>query len=167
MTLPTVFLIAVALGTDAFSMAVGVGLCGITRRKIFIISFVIALFHIFMPLGGLLLGTWLGKTVGQLASFIGAVVLVFIGLQMLREGFGSKFPMPQNSCEAVPMQVVSGLGGMLVMAGSVSLDALTVGFGLGTLQVNLVLTVLIMGAVAGIMTLTGFLLGKKMGPWLE
>ena len=77
-----------------------------------------------------------------------------------------KFPMPQNSCEAVPMQVVSGLGGMLVMAGSVSLDALTVGFGLGTLQVNLVLTVLIMGAVAGIMTLTGFLLGKKMGPWL-
>jgi len=63
MTLPTVFLIAVALGTDAFSMAVGVGLCGITRKKIFLISFVIALFHIFMPLGGLLLGTWLGKTV--------------------------------------------------------------------------------------------------------
>jgi len=84
----------------------------------------------------------------------------------LWEGFKAKFPTPENSCEVVPMQVISGFGGLLVMASSVSLDALTVGFGLGTLQVNLALTVLIMGAVAGIMTFTGFFLGKKMGPCL-
>jgi len=164
MTLPAVFLVAVALGTDAFSMAVGVGLCGITRRKIIIISALIALFHVFMPLGGLLLGNWLGKALGRLASFIGAVVLLLIGFQLLREGLSSHKQEP--ACDLVPMQVVYGLGGMLIMAASVSLDALTVGFGLGTLQVNLVVTVLIMGAIAGFMTLTGFFLGKRMGPWL-
>jgi putative Mn2+ efflux pump MntP len=164
MTLPTVFLIAVALGTDAFSMAVCIGLSGITKRKILFISFLIALFHIFMPLIGLLLGSWLGKAVGQLATFIGAIVLIFIGLQMLREGIGSQSTIACKPAQSnIPMQVYSGLVGMLALSCSVSLDALTVGFGLGTLQVNLALTVIIMGVVAGLMTLAGFLLGIKIG----
>ena len=45
MTLPTVFLVAIALGTDAFSMAVGVGLTGITRQKSIVISAIVSLFH--------------------------------------------------------------------------------------------------------------------------
>lgn len=174
MTLATVLLVAVALGTDAFSMAIGIGLTGIRWRRIAMISGIVSLFHIFMPLTGLFLGSLLGKAVGQLASYIGAVVLIFIGIQMLREGFGEdtgimNFGVARKTIQVqgpYPVQVYSGLWAMLVLAGSVSLDALTVGFGLGTLKANLALTVLIMGAVAGIMTATGFILGKRMGSWL-
>ena len=166
MTLPVVFLIAVALGADAFSMAVCIGLCGINRRKIILISAIIAVFHIFMPLAGLLLGSWLGKAIGQLASILGAVILIAIGLQMLVEGSGLRNRKAGCAESNVPMQVYSGFWGTFILAGSVSLDALTVGFGLGTLQAGLVLTVTIMGLVAGLMTASGFLLGKKLGPFL-
>lgn len=174
MTLATVFLVAIALGTDAFSMAIGIGLTGIRWRRIALISGVVSLFHIFMPLTGLFLGSLLGRAVGQIASYIGAVVLLFIGLQMLREGFGeagSMFKVGPARKSAAPgsaptLQVYSGVWALLVLAGSVSLDALTVGFGLGTLQANLTLTVLIMGLVAGLMTAAGFILGNNMGSWL-
>ncbi|MDS1030349.1 manganese efflux pump MntP family protein [Bacillota bacterium LX-D] len=164
MTLGTVWLVAVALGTDAFSMAVGIGLVGIKWRRIIFISLLICAFHIFMPLIGLFLGSLLGKAIGRFASFIGAIVLLFIGIQMLREGLKSNKELT-NVAEAIP-KAYNSLWEVMILALSVSLDALTVGFGLGTIQVSLQLTVLIMGLVAGLMTATGFLLGKKLGHWL-
>lgn len=163
MTLPTVLLVSLALGTDALSLAIGIGLSGIAGRQIALISGTVSLFHVFMPLIGLTLGSLLDKAVGQLASYIGAGVLIFIGLQMLKEGVGGdREPSPLGKKGTV----YTGLGGLAVLAASVSLDALTVGFGLGTLRAGLAVTVLIMGAVAGLMTAAGFLLGSRMGSWL-
>ena len=59
-----------------------------------------------------------------------------------------------------------GLIPLVVLAGSVSLDALSVGFGLGTMGVNLWLTVAFFGTAAGLMTAAGFLFGKRLGRWL-
>ena len=47
-----------------------------------------------------------------------------------------------------------------MLAVSVSIDALTVGFGLGTLRVPILLTVVIMGATAAVMTIAGFIGGR-------
>lgn len=52
------------------------------------------------------------------------------------------------------------------MSGSVSLDALSVGFSLGTQNLALGQAVLIMGPVAGLMTMAGFLLGQQVGGWI-
>ena len=56
MSLLTLIALAAALGTDAFSLCVGVGLAGVNRRQIILISVVVLLFHIFMPLASGLLG---------------------------------------------------------------------------------------------------------------
>ena len=53
--------------------------------------------------------------------------------------------------------------GLLVLGASVSMDALSVGFTLGTRQVDLLLTALVIGVVAGVMTLAGLLLGRFVG----
>jgi putative Mn2+ efflux pump MntP len=53
--------IAVALGCDAFSVAVGVGSRGLTGRRIFRLSFHFALFQFLMPLIGLALGGLRGR----------------------------------------------------------------------------------------------------------
>jgi putative Mn2+ efflux pump MntP len=169
----TVLFIAVALGTDAFSMAIGIGTCGIKYRQIFIISLVVLIFHIVMPLIGLSLGAFLGRVVGRLASILGSLVLGFIGIIMIRDGLkndaGQSVPMALKPLGLVPgkenQKVTTGLWGILILAFSVSLDALTVGFGLGALQFNLALTVLTMGIVAGIMTVIGSLFGKRLGNW--
>jgi len=50
----------------------------------------------------------------------------------------------------------------MLMAASVSLDALTVGLGLGAMKVDLTVTVVTMGIVAGVMTFGGLLSGKRL-----
>jgi putative Mn2+ efflux pump MntP len=49
---------------------------------------------------------------------------------------------------------------LLLLATSVSMDALTVGFSLGTIQTPIAYAVLIIGLVAGTMTFLGFMGGK-------
>lgn len=171
MNLITVLLVAVALGTDAFSLAVGIGISGIRRKQIYLVSAVVSVFHVVMPLTGVTLGTLLGKAVGDLAGAIGAVVLVAIGLHMVWDSIREGPPVPvarkalATVLPASQVQVFSGFWGLMLLAGSVSLDALTVGFSLGALRANLPLTVLTMGTVAGLMTAGGFFLGRRMGKW--
>jgi len=170
----TLMVIAVALGTDAFSMAVGLGACGIRYKQTIIISLAVLMFHIIMPLIGLSLGALLGRIAGQLAAVIGAVVLILIGIFMVRDGFkgddGETAPLAMKFLGVIRKQggnfrVAPGFWGIIVLASSVSLDALTVGFSLGALQFNLLLTVLTLGIVAGLMTALGFAGGKKLGCW--
>jgi putative Mn2+ efflux pump MntP len=172
MELLTVILVALALGTDAFSLSVGVGVSGIRPREIYLLVGAITLFHVLFPLTGMTLGALLGRVVGDIAAIIGAIILIFLGLRMLREGL-KKQPIPAprkvlaGKAGAAKQQVFTGLWGLALMAGSVSLDALTVGFSLGALgTTGLALTVGVMGAVAGVMSLAGIFLGKGLGRWL-
>lgn len=175
MTFYPLLLVAVALGADAFSMAVGLGLSGLRRRQLYLFAGAVALFHVLMPLAGLWLGSLLGKAIGRWAGYLGALVLVLIGLHMLKEGWtGPRSPLTGFKAakktflgeKAPDFRVVTGAGAILLLAGSVSLDALTVGFGLGALKANLLLSVLTMGVVAGIMTVIGLFFGKRLGRWL-
>lgn len=173
MKVVTLLLVAIALGTDAMSVAIGIGMKGISRRNIIILSGVISVFHVIMPLIGLYLGSILGVIIGQYAAMIGAAILVFIGLQMVWNHLPSQsnqvMPWPKKSVRlpaSLQQGFVATFSNVTVLAGSVSLDALSVGFSLGTVQVNLMLTVIIMGLVAGIMTAVGLMFGRRLGGWL-
>lgn len=159
MELITVFIIAFILGIDAFSLSIGIGLCGIRRRQIYLVSATVALFHIIMPLIGLYVGKTLGTFIGPIAGKLGAMVLILIGAYYLYEHFTSE---KKGSDTNFDCSVVSRPLGLFLMAGSVSLDALAVGFSLGAIGVDLLITVLVMGIVAGVMTFTGLVLGKKV-----
>lgn len=56
MGLLTIFLMAIALGMDAFSMAIGVGMQGVSTFRIGQLSLTIGLLHIVLPLAGIYLG---------------------------------------------------------------------------------------------------------------
>lgn len=165
MSLLALLLIAVALGTDAFALAVCIGVMGIGKKKIILVSLVICLFHIVMPLIGLGLGVALGHLIGDLATLIGAVVLILIGLNLLWQALKERIQQkPDPECSG--KWDLSSFGGLMFLAFSVSIDALSVGFGLGALKAKIWLTVLVLGVVAGLMTASGFYLGRLMGDWL-
>ncbi|NPV26712.1 MAG: manganese efflux pump [Firmicutes bacterium] len=176
MNLSTLLLVAIALGTDALSVAIGIGISGIRRRDIALLSGVISFFHVLMPLIGLFLGSVLGVMIGQYAALIGAGGLVLIGLQMVWHHLPEQAPTVvswQEWRERSGRVAVTAtrcyaptLGGMVVLAGSVSLDALSVGFSLGTIRVNLPFAVMTMGVVAGLMTVVGLVFGRRLGGWL-
>ena len=115
----TVALIAVVLGMDAFSLALGLGLKGVSYRYEIKFSAIVGLKEI-RP---------------QSYSFSSAAML-------------------RNQAE------LSTMNNMWLLCGSVSMDALAVGFGLGTFQMPLLATVLTMGSIAAVMTWLGFLGGR-------
>lgn len=159
MDLTAILIISVILGVDAFSLSLGIGLKGVRRKQIYLVSLVIAVFHIFMPLIGLYLGITLGHFIGPIAGKIGALVLIFIGAQGLWQKWS--YRKDSQNDDVKPISLNSPVS-LILMALSVSLDALTVGFSLGTLKVNLVFTVITMGIVAGIMTFMGFFFGTRL-----
>ena len=170
MNLAWVVAVAIALGADAFSLSLAIGLSGIKRNKMLHLSLVVAAFHVVMPLGGMMLGQALGSFLGRYASGIGALVLIGLGGQMLYKvyrptteqfsfGEARKALLRKNSPTSLSL---NGFG-IYMVAASVSLDALSVGFSLGTIRADIFLTVIIIGMIAGLMTGLGLVLGRIMG----
>ncbi|CCF14512.1 conserved hypothetical protein [Brevibacillus laterosporus GI-9] len=153
----TLLLISIALGMDAFSLGIGLGMVGLRLRKIVNISIMIGCFHVAMPLLGIAIGSYLSDIVGDIAIFIGGSILILLGVHMLWSVF-----FGENEESIVK---TSGLG-LILFAISVSLDALSVGFSLGLMTVNKWLAVSMFGIVGGMMSCAGLLLGRSVGGWM-
>jgi len=162
----TIILVAIVLGLDAFSLSMGMGIRGVTRKYEWKFSVMVGILHILMPLIGLSLGLAVGKFLGVWASLLGAAVLAYIALDFLIKGYRESKPESVSLREGKKYFYRNGRkrgedwGSIILLGVSVSIDALTVGFSLGTLKMPILITVLIMGLVAGSMTLLGFAGGR-------
>lgn len=67
----TLSMMAFALGMDAFSVGLGMGMAKLKRNQVFQIGVIIGLFHVIMPLGGMIAGQFLSGALGALAGYIG------------------------------------------------------------------------------------------------
>lgn len=167
----TYFLVAVALGADAFSLALGLGMNKPCRRSIMRTSLSVGVFHVIMPLAGMLVGGVLGALVGNVAVWIGGTILVLLGLKMIREGWPWRkevFSFKDAKAALPPLRKSDPFGwaGILGLSWSVSVDAFGTGVGLGVVTVSgLSSFVIILGVVAALMTAAGLLLGKWLGNW--
>ncbi|WP_134702493.1 manganese efflux pump MntP family protein [Ammoniphilus sp. YIM 78166] len=150
----TILMIGLALGMDAFSLGIGMGMIGIRLRTIAKISLIIGLFHILMPLVGIGSGKFLSSVVGDVATFIGGVILCFLGANML---WGSIFG------EEGERSYQTRGWGLILFALSVSIDALSVGLSFGLFKTDVWLAVVTFGVLGMLMTGSGLLLGKHVG----
>ncbi|GAB6099499.1 manganese efflux pump MntP family protein [Halanaerocella petrolearia] len=145
-------LIALAIGMDSFSVSIGVGVAGVDdSKKVIKFSLIIGLLHLVLPLVGLYLGTQLSRYLGQVATYLGAGVLILLGINMVREDGEEETEFKLTGAELILIPI------------SVSLDALTVGFGLGALGAGIVQAAIFFGAVAFLMTILGLTLGDALG----
>lgn len=154
----TILMIGFALGMDAFSLGIGMGLVGLRLRAIAKVSIIIGLFHVVMPLIGIASGMFLTKVVGNVATFIGGLILCFLGANML---WGSFF-REEDANNRYP---TTGLG-IILFALSVSMDALSVGFSFGLFEVDVAMAVILFGLLGMLMACSGLLLGRHVGPRL-
>lgn len=164
-TILTILAVAVALGADAFSLCLGISMAGGAKanaRRWFVA--VVTVLHIAMPLLGLKLGSWAGDYLGNFASYVGAAILIYIAYHMGKDVFpwqrSMKFSEARAAMEPRKGIKIDSLGTLMVLALSVSMDALTVGFTLGTMKVPILLSALVMGITAGLMTALGFASGR-------
>ncbi|CAG9606686.1 manganese efflux pump MntP [Pseudoneobacillus rhizosphaerae] len=157
----TLILMAFALGMDAFSVGLGMGMFNLRLRQIFKIGITIGIFHVWMPLLGMIAGKFLSNQFGTIATYIGGGLLLVLGVQMI----WSSFKKEDSS-------VITPVGfGLMVFAFSVSLDSFSVGLTLGIYQAKTVLVLMCFGVAATILTWCGLLVGRKVqnfiGPYSE
>lgn len=151
--LATILMMAVALGMDAFSLGIGIGVRGIRYTEIAKISIVIAAFHIMMPLLGMVTGDYVSSVLGEIAVLIGGGLLLLLGGHMLYSSF--------NGYNRQHVDYTS-LGGLLVFALTVSIDSFSVGVSMGLFSTTILFTVMMFGLFGGMMSILGLLLGKTV-----
>lgn len=144
-------LMAFAVSMDAFSVSLGIGMNPLRLRKIFQIGVTVGLFHMVMPLMGIVLGKLLSERLGILATYSGGILLVLIGLQMVLSSF------KQDESSRIPAGI-----SLLVFAISVSLDSFTIGITLGIFETKIVTALILFGLFATGLSWSGLLLGRKV-----
>ncbi len=149
------FLLAVALGCDAFAVGLGVGTRFCSRRQIFRLSFHFGLFQFAMPLLGWAMGLYLVGLVKKWGPWLAFFLLVFIGLKMAYESLrGEEF---QDECPD-PTRGMS----LIVLSLATSMDALGVGFSLGILGRQLLGAAVVIGVTAAAMTWAAMRIGNRL-----
>jgi manganese efflux pump family protein len=152
----TLMLMAFALGMDAFSVGLGMGMFRLSLRQIAKIGIMIGIFHVWMPLVGMIAGRFLSEQFGAIASYLGGGLLILLGIQMVRSSF-------KEEEESLIAPVGKGL---LFFAFGVSLDSFSAGLTLGIYGAKTILVLICFGAVATVLTWLGLLLGRRVQGWL-
>jgi manganese efflux pump family protein len=148
----TLTIMGSALGLDAFSVGLGMGVIQLKFRQILNIGFVIGLFHVIMPLLGMIIGYELSDKFGRISVLLGGVLLLGIGFHMI---YSTLFGKEENKFSP------NGIG-LLLFAFSVSVDSFSVGISLGTFGAKTWLTILLFGIISTILTWAGLLLGRRV-----
>jgi putative Mn2+ efflux pump MntP len=150
--LVTLTIMAFALGMDAFSVGLGMGMVPLRLRQIFNIGITIGIFHMIMPLLGILVGKFLSSFFGDIAAYIGGGLLVLLGIQMIISSF-----CPEESFPITPVGT-----GLLLFALGVSLDSFSAGLSLGLYGARTIVAILLFGIFSMGLTWAGLLLGRKL-----
>lgn len=148
----TLSIMAFALGMDAFSVGLGMGMIKLRMRQIFRIGITIGLFHVWMPLLGMIAGRFLSDKFGTIAGYAGGLLLLALGLQMI-----------WSSLKSDDSRLITPVGfGLIVFALSVSLDSFSVGLTLGIYKAKTVAVLVCFGLAATVLTWAGLLVGRKV-----
>ena len=166
-------LVAASVGLSNLAAAIGIGFGGVTARTRIRVAVVFGVFEAGMPIVGLVVGAGVASGIGHAARWIGAVVLIIIGLvtviQALRRPAepgpaepGAAEPGPGASAPG-PSHHTDSLGRLIISAFALSLDNLAAGFALGTMHLGVAEGAIVIGAVSVVMSLAGLELGGRIG----
>jgi len=152
------FLVAVGLSMDAFSVAVckGLGMRQVNWRVTLALAVAFGGFQAGMPLLGWVLGSQFLWLIAPIDHWIAFCLLGLIGGNMIREALSEDVGE-----EATPDDV--DLRELLMLAIATSIDALTVGIAFASLSVNIVTSISLIGIITFSLSIVGVLIGNQFG----
>jgi putative Mn2+ efflux pump MntP len=159
--------IAVALAMDAFAVAIATGVCmkHVSVRQTLRLSLHFGLFQALMPVIGWAIGASIEGFVAAYAHWVAFFMLILVGSNMLREAILADDN--EDTCKQ-RKDATKGMT-MIMLSVATSIDALAVGLSMSMLQVSIAYPAMIIGIVAGLFTIIGLHLGKKISriTWLS
>ena len=158
MTWIAVISIAIALGMDAFAVAIcaGTQFPAVTPRRLFRLSFHFGLFQFMMPI----IGYWAGSTVADYIKdydhWVALGLLSIVGGKMIKESLAG------DDIDCRPPDPTKGWT-LVMLSVATSIDALAVGLSMAFLGVEVWMPSVIIGVVALFMTAVGMMFGSRLG----
>lgn len=148
-----IIIIAISLSMDAFSLSLAYGTLNISKKDIRLLSFIVGMYHFFMPLLGMFVGSIILSLLPISPNIIVFIVLLFIGIEMIGES--------RNTHTREDMQVMN-IRDLFLFAFAVSLDSFSVGIGLKSISQHFILSAMTFSCTSLFFTYIGLLLGKKI-----
>lgn len=152
-------LIAIALAMDAFSVSMTKGFTqkNLKNPQILYYGLFFGGFQAAMPIIGYFFGNIISAFVASLASFVGFILLLAIGLNMIRESLtGDEDEITDNfSFKEVTLLAVA-----------TSIDAFAVGITIALIKDPIWISSAIIGIVAFAFTIVGIFIGRKIGDYV-
>ncbi len=155
-----VFILAVALSMDAFAVSIGLGSKIKNDIKPLAIKagLLFGFFQMLMPAIGYLGGVGLSQYISEYDHWIAFIFLFSIGAKMIYESFGENI---EDEITMVSNKI------MLTLAIATSIDAMAAGFTLNLFELDVYLSLLMIGVTTFIFSYAGVYIGSKGGEKLE
>lgn len=151
MQIVLVLLMAISLSMDAFSLSIAYGTLGLSKKNNLLLSIIVGIYHFFMPLIGLTIGSIILRHIKIDPDIIVFIVLFLIGIEMIIESFKEKENLKHlNILE------------MLVFGFAVSIDSFSVGIGLNAIKIQPIICFFLFSFISFIFTFLGLSIGRKI-----
>ncbi len=156
MTTIELIVIAIGLGMDAFAVSVckGLAMKKYSVKNSNIVAGYFGFFQGFMPFIGYMIGYQFQNAITSIDHYIAFVLLVFIGIQMILE---SRKKDEENVNDKLDFKT------MLILSIATSIDALAVGVTFAFLNVNILLSIIVIAVITYIMSFSGVKIGNVFG----
>jgi putative Mn2+ efflux pump MntP len=156
-------LVAASVGLSNLAAAIGIGFGGVTARTRVRVALIFGVFEAGMPIVGLVIGAGVASGIGHLARWIGAAVLIGIGVVTVIQAWRQPAQAAGDPPSSGQPHHTDSLGRLIISAFALSLDNLAAGFALGTMHVGVAEGAIVIGVVSVVLSLAGLELGGRIG----
>ncbi len=153
-------LLSVALGMDAFTVAIseGIRMKTLTPSHALKVALFFGLFQALMPMLGYLLGITVDEYIENIDHWVALGLLCFIGIRMIRESIRMK-----PDCAGRSSPQISDTRTLLVLALATSIDALAAGVSLAIQHAPIFPCAATIGGITALMCFVGVMIGHRVG----
>ena len=156
-------LVAASVGLSNLAAAIGIGFGGVTARTRIRVAVIFGVFEAGMPIVGLVVGAGVASGIGHAARWIGAGVLIAIGVVTVIQAWRQPAEVVCGTRPPGRPHHTDNLGRLIISAFALSLDNLAAGFALGTMHVGVAEGAIVIGVVSVVLSLAGLELGGRIG----
>lgn len=151
MSLIVIFILAVGLSMDAFSLSLIYGTLNLNRNIQKLMSITVGIFHFIMPLLGYQIGELILKIIKINPDILVGIIFIILGLEMLL-----------SLKKEEQLKILTGPLSVILFAFTVSIDSFSIGIGFGVSNINVIIPCIIFSITSLIFTYLGVILGKKL-----
>ncbi|PKN33474.1 MAG: hypothetical protein CVU61_13030 [Deltaproteobacteria bacterium HGW-Deltaproteobacteria-19] len=158
MSFLSILIIAVGLGMDAFSVAIGIGASRqrVSPGPVLRLSISFGAFQFFMPILGWLAGRTVVERISEYDHWVAFGLLLIVGARMIHESLAG------NGKEREDRGDPTRGWTLLMLSVATSIDALAVGMTMALLKTPILYPSAVIGFVAFGMTMAGMLAGSRL-----